>query len=360
MRPTVMEINLNTFQENINKIREYIGPNKDIMPVIKANAYGTHINKRIDIINNFNIVAVALANEALELRNLGYNKDIFILNGPYIDELDKIIDNNIVFGLSSIELLNVLLNSNKIVRVHLEIETGMNRTGINIKDLDIFIKKIKTNKNIVVEGIYTHLSSADYDTEYTNRQISLFKEAVNKVKSNFNKIKYIHLGASNGLINYQVPFTNLVRPGIIMYGYESYEGASEIIDIKPVCKLKSKIVFIKELDSFEYIGYSKTYMTARRSKIATIPIGYGDGISRRLSNKGYVVINGYKAPIVGNVCMDSIMVDITEVQNAKVGTDIYIWDNDKIKLDDVAEQCQTISYEVMCQISDRVPRIFLK
>ena len=181
MRTTVMEINLNTFQENINKIREYIGPNKDIMPVIKANAYGTHINKRIDIINNFNIVAVALANEALELRNLGYNKDIFILNGPYTDEIDKILDNNIVFGLSSVELLEVLLNYNKKVRVHLEIETGMNRTGINVKDLDKFIKKIKTNKNIIVEGIYTHLSSADYDTEYTNRQISLFKEAVNKV-----------------------------------------------------------------------------------------------------------------------------------------------------------------------------------
>lgn len=354
-----MEIDLNAFLDNIKNIKEYTGTNKEIMPVIKANAYGTYINTKIDIINNFNIVAVAIVNEAIELRQQGYDKEIFILNQPYIDELDKIIDNNILFGLSSLEFLVQILDTSKTIRVHLEIETGMNRTGINVKDLGMFIKKIKTNKNIIVEGVYTHLSSADYDTEYTNRQISLFEEAVKIVKSNFDTVKYIHTSASNGLLNYNLSFTNLVRPGIIMYGYESFKGASDIIDIKPISKLKSKIIFIKDIDAFEYISYSKKYMTTRKSKIATIPIGYADGLSRLLSNRGFVIINGSKAPIVGNVCMDSIMVDVTEIEETKIGTDVYIWDNDKIKVDDVAEKCETINYEVICQVSDRVPRIFL-
>lgn len=358
MRPTVMEVNLNNFKENIKNIRDYVH-NKEIMPVIKANGYGTYINKRIDVINEFNIVAVAIADEAVEIRKLGYEKDIFILNQPYIEEIDNIIDNDIVFGLSSSEFLDELLKTDKTVRVHLEIETGMNRTGINIDDLDMFIEKIKANNNIIVEGAYTHLSSADSDTNYTNRQIAIFKSAVQIVKNNFDTIEYIHCEASNGILNYNLDFTNLVRPGLIMYGYDTFDGVGELIDIKPICKLKSKITFLKEIDNGEYIGYFKSYVTTKKSKIATLPIGYADGISRMLSNKGYVVIDGKKAPIVGKVCMDSIMVDVTNVDGVKIYDDVYIWDNDIIKLSDIAELCDTSNYEVISRISYRVPRMFL-
>ncbi len=358
MRPTVMEVDLNNFKDNIRNIKNYIG-NKDIMPVIKANGYGTYINKRIDIINEFNIVAVAIVDEAVELRRLGYNKDIFILNQPYIGEIDSIIENDIVFGLSSFDFLKELVKIDRRVRVHLEIETGMNRTGININDLDIFIKNIKTNSNIVIEGVYTHFSSADSDRDYTNGQIDVFKSALEIVKDNFDTIKYVHTEASNGILNFNLDFTNLVRPGIVMHGYDSFDGASDLITTKPVCKLKSKITFLKEVSCGEYIGYSKSYMTTRKSKIATVPIGYADGISRILSNRGYVVINGKKAPVVGKVCMDSILINVTDINDVQIYDDVYLWDNDIVKLSDVAELCDTSNYEVISRISYRVPRIFI-
>ena len=358
MRPTVMEVNLNNFKENIKNIKDFVS-NKEIMPVIKANGYGTYINKRIDILDDFNIVAVAIADEAVELRRLGYEKDIFILNQPYIGEIDNIIKNDIVFGLSSCDFLNELIKTDRRVRVHLEIETGMNRTGININDLDCFIEKLKTNSNIIVEGVYTHLSSADSDIDYTNGQIAVFKRAVEIVKNNFDTIKYIHCEASKGILNFNLDFTNLIRPGMVMHGYDMFDGSSDLIDIKPVCKLKSKITFLKETPCGEYIGYSKSYMTTRKSMIATVPIGYADGLSRILSNRGYVVINGKKAPIVGKVCMDSIMIDVTDIEDVKIYDDVYIWDNEIVKLSDVAELCDTSNYEVISRISYRVPRIFI-
>lgn len=357
-RPTIMEINLENFKHNINEIKKYIGESKEIMPIIKANAYGTYINKRLDIINEFNIVAVAITDEAIELRQLGYNKDIFILNQPYIDELNKILEYDITIGLSSKEFLNEIIKIDKPIKVHLEIETGMNRTGININDLNYFINIIKQNKNIEVVGIYTHLSSADNDVDYTNKQLEIFKTALNIVKENFNTIKYIHTSASNGLLNFKEDFTNLTRPGIIMYGYESFEGVKNIIDLKPVCKLKSKITFIKEVQENTSIGYSRSYTTTKPTKVATIPIGYADGLRRDLSNKGKVIINNTIVPIIGKVCMDSIMIDVTTLNDVKVGDDVYIWDNNLITLNEIANNCNTINYEIMSTISGRVPRIF--
>lgn len=358
MRPTVMEVNLNNFRYNIESIRNYAN-GKEIMPVVKANGYGTYINKRLDILNEFNIVAVATCSEAIELRNIGYDKYIFVLNQPYIDEIDSIIQNDISFGISSIEFLNQILDFEKTIRVHLEIETGMNRTGIDIDNLEMFINKIKTNSNIIVEGVYTHLSSADNDYDYTNRQIEMFKRAICIAQENFSFIKYVHAEASNGILNYNLSFTNLVRPGLIIYGYESFDGVYDLIDIKPVCRLKSKITFIKEVNDGEYIGYSKKYKINGKSIIATVPIGYADGVSRRLSNNGYVVVNGKKASIVGNVCMDSIMIDVTNISNVSIGSDVFIWDNDVLKLDDVARLCDTINYEIISCISDRVLRKFI-
>lgn len=356
MRATCMEVNISNFNHNIDQIQKYVG-NKELMPVIKANGYGTYINKRIDIINRFNIVCVACVDEGIDLRREGYNKDIFILNPPYIEEIDEIIDNNLIVGISDITFTKELIKKDKKVRVHLELETGMNRTGIKIDELDSFIKLIKDTK-IEVEGVYTHLSSADNDIEYTNYQLDLFRKGVEKVKNNFN-IKYIHSNASNGLLNYKDELTNLVRPGIIMYGYESFDGVKDIIDIKPICKLKTKIIFLKDVKKGESISYSRTYKADKNIKVATIPIGYADGFRRSLSNKGYVVVNNRIVPIIGNVCMDSCMIDVSDI-DVKIGDDVYIWDNDLIKLEDLSTKCDTINYEIMSTISYRVPRIFVE
>ena len=357
-RPTVMEVDLKAFSYNINQIQNYVGKDVNLMPVIKANGYGTWINRKIESIQGFKIVAVATVDEAVELRKIGFQNEIFVLNQPFENEIEKIIENQITIGVSSDEFLKKIGTRKEKLNIHIEIGTGMGRTGIHPKRIEEYIKEIKKYENINIEGIYTHLSSADNDKEYTEKQLESFKYAVEKAKNILGELKYIHASASNGIINFKDSYYNLVRPGIIIYGYPSADNTLKNIDLKPVCKLKSKITFLKTVKEGTSIGYARSFVTNRETKIATIPIGYADGLRRVLSNKGYVVINGKRLPIIGNICMDSFMVDVTELQNVEIGEDVYIWDNENITLEEVSKMCGTINYEIMCTISERVPRVF--
>lgn len=358
MRPTVMEVDLNAFLYNINSIKEKVGKDVEIMPVIKANAYGTCINTRLEIIEKFNIVSVATVDEGTFIRRLGYTNDIFVLNQPYIDEINDIIENNLIVGISSNNFLEALGKDGRDVKVHVEIGTGMGRTGIRPSRIEEYIEKASQYKNILIDGIYTHLSSPDIDKEYTEKQLNSFEQAVSYCRKNLSTIRYVHAAASNAILNFPEAKYNLIRPGIIIYGYESSEGALEKIDLKPVCKLKSKIIMLKTVKENASIGYGRSYITKKETKVATIPIGYADGFRRCLSNKGYVYINGNRCPIIGNVCMDSFMADVTELENVTEGDEVVIWDNENIKLEEIAQQCETINYEIMSTISSRVPRYY--
>jgi len=357
-RPTIMEIDLEAFKYNVNKIKEYVGNNVNIMPVIKANAYGTQINTKLDIINDFNIVAVAIVDEGIELRKLGYAGEIFVLNQPYKDEIEKIIANKLTVGISSNTFAEELGKYKENIKVHIEIGTGMGRTGIHPDRVEEYIGRIRKYNNIQIEGIYTHLSSADISIEYTKEQLKSFQKAIEKTRKLVSNIKYIHASASNGILNFKESFYNLVRPGIILYGYKSEESTYEKINLKPVAKLKSKIILLKTVKENTSIGYSRSFITKRETKVATVPIGYADGMPRSLSNKGYVIINGKKAPIIGNICMDSFMIDVTDIENVHQGDDVYIWDNEKLTLEEMASIAGTINYEILSRISYRVPRVF--
>ena len=357
-RPTVMEVDLEAFKYNVAQIQKYVGSSMKIMPVIKANAYGTYINTRNDIINNFDIVAVAVVDEAVALREQGFKKEIFVLNQPYKDEIDKIVKYNITIGVSSDSFLKEIGKSTEKIKVHIEIGTGMGRTGIKPLRTKEYIEKVKSYSNIEIEGIYTHLSSADYDEEYTKKQLESFESSVKIAKEILGDIKYIHSSASNGILNFENQYCNLIRPGIILYGYEACNTTFEKINLKPVCKLKSKITFLKEVSENTSIGYGRSFITKRKTKVATIPIGYADGLRRGLSNKGEVIIKGKRVPIIGSVCMDGFMADVTDLEDVCVGDDVYIWDNKIITLEDIAKSLDTINYEIMCTISNRVPRVF--
>ena len=358
MRPTVLEIDEKAFIHNVKEIKKYIGKDMKMMPVIKANGYGTYINYRNEIIEKFGIVAVAIVDEAIKLRKNGYTKEIFVLNEPDVNEIEDIIENDVTVGVSEKSFIEALEKTKKEVKIHLEIDTGMGRTGINPAETTQICKMIKKYTNIKIEGIYTHFSSADFDNEFTEKQIEKFEKVVNEAKAIVGDIKYIHCSASNGILKTKSEICNLVRPGIILYGYEPFDKAKQQIDIKPVCKLKSKIIFLKEVEKGVPISYSQKYITTKKTKVATIPIGYADGLRRELSNKGEVVINGKKAPIIGNVCMDSFMADVTEIDDVCVGDEVYIWDNEIITVEDIAKQCNTINYEIISTISNRVPRVF--
>lgn len=355
MRPTVMEVNLSDFKYNINSIKKYLNKDVLLMPVVKANGYGTYLNLST-ILDDFKMVCVALVDEGVLLREKGYKGDILVINQPDVNEIDEIFKYKLIVGLSDEEFLEEMVKFDDKFRVHIEIDTGMGRTGIT--DLTL-VEKIKKYPNIIVEGVYSHLSSADDDEEFTKNQINLFNDYVEKIKSVFPDIKYVHLAASNGIINYPSSYYNAVRVGIIMYGYESYSGCSKKLDLKPICKLKSKITFLKEVDEGTPISYNHDFITKNKSLIATIPIGYADGLRRELTNKGHVVVNGSLCPIVGKVCMDSIMVDVTNVE-CTLGDDVYIWDNELLTVDDIARECNTINYEIISTISSRVPRIFIR
>ncbi len=357
-RQTYMEINKSNFKYNIEQIRKYV-PDMEIMPVIKANGYGTYINRCLELIKDFNYVAVACVCEGIELRKIGYTGNIFVLNQPYIEDIDNIIKFNLIVGVSDINFVRALAREGVNVKVHIELETGMGRTGVLERFLDIFITEIEKFSNIEVEGVYTHFSSADTDIEYTNKQIEIFNRGVEKIKNRINTIKYVHSSASNGLLNFKVNTCNMVRAGIIMYGYPASDSTLEKMDLKPVATLKSKISYLKEVDEGMSISYGRRFITDKKMKIATIGIGYADGIRRSLSNKGYVLIHGVKCKILGSVCMDSFMVDVTELDNVSVGDIVYIWDNENITLEDIAKVYDTINYEVISGIGERVPRVFI-
>ena len=356
-RPIVMEIDLKNFHHNMSSIRNMIGSDVTIMPVIKANAYGTYINHRLDILNEFEIVAVATVDEAVFIRNLGYRKQIFVLNQPYEDEIEKIIAYNIIVGISSYDFAEKLGQTKEPIKVHLEIGTGMGRTGVHPYRIDKYIDSLSSN--IIVEGIYTHLSSADIDDTYTKKQLHSFQVAVDKARELLGNIRYIHAAASNGIVNFPDSHFNLVRTGIIMYGYAAAEDTLDKIDIKPIASLKGKITFLKTVNAGTSIGYGRSFITEKETKIATVPIGYADGFRRTYSNGWEVLIRGKKVPIIGKVCMDSFMVDVTEIEDVTLGDEVIIWDNENITVEDLAERCDTINYEILCSISDRVPRKFI-
>lgn len=356
-RPAWLEINLTNLQYNIKQIQDKVGPNVKMMPVIKANGYGTYINQRLDVINQFEIVAVANVDEGVYLRQIGYEKEIFVLNQPYESEIKKIIDYNIVVGISSYEFAKKLAETGKKVKVHVEIGTGMGRTGVHPYKIENYLKAL--GSNIIVEGIYTHFSSADIDDEYSKKQLESFNKALVKAKGILGDIKFIHAAASNALLNYPDARFNLVRPGIILYGYPGEDDTFEKIDLKPIAKLKAKIVFLKDVPPKTSIGYGRSYITSRETKVANVPIGYADGFRRDFSNGWEILIKGKKAPIIGKVCMDSFMVDVTDIDNVEVGDEVTIWDNKNITLEQLAEKCGTINYELLCTVGARIPRVFI-
>ena len=390
-RQTIMEVDANAFRDNVSLIKEIVGENIEIMPVIKANGYGTYVNKRLDLIKDFSVVATAIVDEAIKLRSIGFSNEIFVLNEPAVEDIENILEYNVSVGVCDInfveELARMAMNLNKKAIIHLEIETGMGRTGIFVKDLDYFLNRLdeinKTYNNfIVVEGIYTHFSVADSKEEeninYTNNQIKIIEEANRIIKERINTIKYIHCSASSGILNYinreeenkneDRKIFNLVRPGIILYGYEPYENAfkytlnneKRVYNFKPISKLKTKILFLKEVDENQSISYGRKFISDKKMKIATIGIGYADGYRRSFSNKGKVLINGKVCNVIGTVCMDSCMVDVTELgDNVHVGDVAYIWENENIKLEDLANIDNTINYEIISGISDRVRREFI-
>ena len=363
MEKSYLEVNLSCIKNNIEKIKNLVGENVTVAPVIKANAYGLGTDALKEILEEekIDIVFVATIEEARYLRKCGYKQEIITLNELLPYEVEKILEYNIVPGISDIEVSRKLneeaKKKNCIQNIHIEVDTGMGRVGKRPEEIIEFAKEISKMNNINIEGIYTHFSSADSSMEYTNIQIEKFNNTLSELEKLGFKFKYIHSSASAGILNFENARFNLVRPGIITYGYMPDENMKNSIGLKPATKLISHVVYVKEVEEGTAISYSRTYIADRKKKIATVPLGYADGIRRILSNKGRVYINGKYAPIVGNICMDNFMIDVTGI-DVSVGDKVAIWNNEDITIEEIADLCNTINYEILCGISNRVKRIY--
>ncbi len=360
-RQTELLIDLNAMEHNYKLIQK-LHPDKKILPVLKASGYGIgakNVKAFIDKLK-INIIGTAFVDEGIVQReNLDYKGDIVVLNQPAMEDILNIVKYDITPGVCYIEFLNMLDEEaskvNKTINVHIEIETGMGRTGIKLENLNDFLNKAVELKNINIQGMYTHFATSDTDLEFTKKQIEIFKKAEMIVNEKVKTLKYMHVANSAAIIQIENLPGNMIRPGIMLYGYMPDKGIKRI-DLHPACTLKSKISFIKTVKPNTSISYGRKFITNRESIIANVPIGYADGIRRSLTNNGHVVIKGKLVPIVGTICMDSFMIDVTDIPDVKIGDDVYIWDNKNITVEDIANQCETINYEILSTISNRVIR----
>jgi len=373
-RPTWIEINKNALIKNIENIYSYINnKSKDkinICAVIKSNAYGHGIDlvgKILDNIEYIKLFGVSSIEEAKILRKIKVKKPILLLGSVYpFKNFEYFYKYDIIPTISSILILKELDKFAKKIghkmKFHLKIDTGMGRIGLLPERIEDFINEYKLLKNIVCEGIYTHFSSAKEDKEYTLYQLKLFNECYKKLLSSGIKPKYVHAANSAATVLYPESYFNMVRPGLIIYGLKPFEKVDKFVNIEPVLSLKSKIVFIKTLPKGKYISYSKTYITKKKTKVATIPIGYADGLLRKLSNKGQVLIKGKFCNIIGRITMDMIMIDVSNVKDVKVGDEVVIIGKDsdnQISVENIANLCETINYEISTLLSPRIPRIIV-
>ncbi len=371
LRPVWAEIQLDKLANNMREIRR-VSKSKDIIAVVKADAYG---HGALDVApvfleNGANRLAVAVISEAVELRRGGIECPIMILGFTPPNLIDNLLRYDIEQTVYSYdfaeEISKMAVKSNKIAKIHIALDTGMGRIGFLPEENSVEqVYKISKLPNIIVEGIFSHFSAADEkDKEYTYKQLEHFNWFYNKLKDKGVNINIRHIANSAGIIDLPETHFEAVRPGIIQYGYyPSEEVSKDKINIKPAMQLKTNVVHIKKIPAGEYIGYGRKFKTTKDSVIATLPVGYADGYTRLLFAKGKVIINNKFAPVVGRICMDQCMIDITDVEDVKVGTDvILIGETEEIKFnaEDAAEILGTISYEVVCMISKRVPRVYIK
>lgn len=357
------EVDLSAIAHNVQETRKTLKPNTKICAVVKADAYGHGAVPvaTAALAAGVNYLAVSMTQEALELREAGIMAPILILGAQTPEHEKALVDNNItqaVFDLKSAEALSAAaIQDNKIAKVHLAVDTGMNRIGCRPSEAGELAKAISALPHVELEGVFSHFAMADEaDKTYSHMQVERFKEALKNIEDAGVKIPIVHLDNSAGITELPECQFNMVRQGITLYGWWPSREVKQCLDLKPVMTLKAEIVFIKDIPVGEKVSYGCTFTTERPTRLATLPLGYADGISRKLSNKGYVSIRGYKAPIVGRVCMDQLMVDVTDVPNASVGDEAIIFGGGEISLDTVADWMETINYEVICLLSTRIPR----
>ena len=367
-RQTKCKIDLNVLKENYVAIKQKV--NTKVLVLVKANAYGHGLIPCAKAMEEAGVdyLGVAITEEAVSIRKAGLNVPVLCV-GPLIRQnIEDSIKYSVEQSVSSVEDIQLInqecVKQNKKASVHVKIETGMHRTGVRVGEkLDKIINEIKKSDFVELKGVFTHFASSDEeDRTYTDIQAKEFLSAVDKIKqAGFDDI-IVHCANSGGIVNYPEYYFDMVRAGIIAYGYYPSKNAKEPVSVKPVLSLETEIVAINEVKAGEKISYGGTFCATKDMRVAVLPIGYGDGYKRLNSNRGFVLINGKKANIVGRVCMDMTMVDCTDIPEASIGTKAVLIGadgNESVTADDLASWAETISYEITLAITERVPKEYV-
>ncbi len=371
MRPVWAEINLDTIATNTKNIKKLIG-DKELIAIVKADCYG---HGAVDVVptlleSGASRLAVAMLTEAVELRENNINAPIVILGYTPLYLGEELINYDIeqtVYDLDyAKELSKIALSFNKKAKIHIAIDTGMGRIGFLPGDDTVkIINEVYNLEGLEVIGIYSHFSTSDEkDKSYANEQLFKFKKVIADLKALGIEIPLKHISNSGAIIDMPETYLNGVRPGIILYGYyPSKEVSNDNLSVKPALTLNAKVAHVKELHKDMYISYGKTFKTNKKTIVATLPIGYGDGYPRALSENAKVIVNGKFASILGRICMDQCMIDVTDIENVKTGDEVIILGEEgdlKFNADDMAEALGTINYEILCRIKSRIPRVYIK
>jgi alanine racemase len=367
-RPTVAEIDLRALEFNYRQIQKRIPKGVKILGVVKADAYGhgaLPISLKLEKLG-VEYLGVAYCDEGVELRKGGVKTPILIMGGIYPEDVDRVLRFDltpVVFQKESLQLLSKEAERRrKKVGVHLKVDTGMGRLGVPLNLWSIFLKELKRFPKIETEGILSHFSMTDEEgASFIHHQWREFQKALAMAKEIGISYKYLHMASSAALTAFSTYSGNLVRPGIMLYGSYPSPPFQHLIQLKSIMTLKTRILFLKRVPPGTRISYGGTFVAERESLIATLPIGYADGYNRQLSNQGEVLIRGKRVPVVGKVCMDFIMVDVTDIPNVTAKDEVILMGRqgkEQITADEIAEKIKSISYEVLCLIGRRVPRIY--
>ena len=362
---TWAEISLDNLEYNFKNIRKKTNKSAKIMAVVKADAYGHGAVQVAKCLKDAgaDCFGVALCDEGIYLRKNGIEDEILVLGVVPEEKIDELIEYKLVPTITTTEFAEKLNEKVKEkIKVHIKLDTGMGRIGFPCTD-DTVEKIINISKldNIEIEGIFTHFATADEEnTEKTMAQFEKFMSIIEKLEQMGIHIPVKHCANSAAIMRFEQMHLDMVRPGIILYGYyPSMYLKDKEIALKPVMTLKTKVSDVKTLECDEEISYGGTYTAKKGNKIATLGIGYADGLSRGLSNKLIVTVNNEKFKQIGRICMDQCMIEVSNANNINTGDEAVIF-GEYNSADKLAEICDTISYEILCMVNKRVPRVFIK
>ncbi|OGW40430.1 MAG: alanine racemase [Nitrospirae bacterium GWC2_56_14] len=367
-RPTAASISLSALTHNFEEVTRRANGRK-VLAVVKANAYGHGLVPvaRHLLGRGAHMLGVALVEEGRELREAGIEAPILVMGPVFPEQADAVAALRLTPALSNNTVARALDDAarkrSRRIAVHVKIDTGMSRTGVSPEAAPDLIRGMNSLDGIVVEGLMTHFADADLrDKAFAAQQMERFENLIRTLTDQGISIPLRHAANSASILDYPRALFTMVRPGLMLYGYDPVEGNASGAALQPVLSLVTRIFLLKKLPAGTPISYGRTFVTGRESLIATIPIGYADGFSRSLSNCGEALVRGARVPVTGRVCMDMTMLDVTDVPGVREGDEVVLIGSsgsERITAADLAAKTGTIPYEVLCGISSRVPRIFL-